>query len=76
MLGSTPKTERRRSEDRQAEGKIALITAGNNGIRLATPKRFVNEAANVFITRRREAELAVATREIEKKCHRRARKRV
>jgi NAD(P)-dependent dehydrogenase (short-subunit alcohol dehydrogenase family) len=46
------------------EGKIALITAGNSGIGLATAKRFVNEGAYVFITGRREPELAAALKEI------------
>src|SRR4030095_9686596 len=46
------------------EGKIALITGGNGGIGLATAKRFVNEGANVFITGRREPELAPAGKEI------------
>ena len=46
------------------EGKIALITGGNSGIGLATAKRFVSEGAYVFITGRREPELAVAVREI------------
>jgi len=46
------------------EGKIALITGGNSGIGLATAKRFVNEGAYVFITGRREPELAVALKEI------------
>jgi len=46
------------------EGKIALITGGSSGIGLATAKRFVNEGAYVFITGRREAELAAAVREI------------
>jgi NAD(P)-dependent dehydrogenase (short-subunit alcohol dehydrogenase family) len=46
------------------EGKIALITGGNGGIGLATAKRFVNEGAYVFITGRREAELAAAVKEI------------
>ena len=41
------------------EGKIALITGGNSGIGLATAKQFVNEGAYVFITGRREPELAV-----------------
>jgi NAD(P)-dependent dehydrogenase (short-subunit alcohol dehydrogenase family) len=48
------------------DGGIALITGGNSGIGLATAKRFVNEGAYVFITGRREAELAAAAREIEK----------
>jgi NAD(P)-dependent dehydrogenase (short-subunit alcohol dehydrogenase family) len=46
------------------EGKIALITGGNSGIGLATAKRFVNEGAYVFITGRREPELASAVKEI------------
>ena len=46
------------------EGKIALITGGNGGIGLATAKRFINEGAYVFITGRREQELARAVKEI------------
>ncbi|MEY2493015.1 MAG: hypothetical protein QOH24_1966 [Verrucomicrobiota bacterium] len=46
------------------EGKIALITGGNSGIGLATAKRFVKEGAYVFITGRREPELAAAVKEI------------
>src|SRR6202048_1815346 len=46
------------------EGKIALITGGNSGIGLATAKRFVNEGAYVFITGRRQPELAAAVKEI------------
>ena len=46
------------------EGKTALITGGNSGIGLATAKQFVNEGAYVFITGRREPELAAAAREI------------
>ena len=46
------------------EGKIALITGGNSGIGLATAKQFVNEGAYVFITGRREPELAQAVKEI------------
>ena len=46
------------------EGKIALITGGNSGIGLATAKQFVNEGAYVFITGRREPELAAAVQEI------------
>jgi NAD(P)-dependent dehydrogenase (short-subunit alcohol dehydrogenase family) len=46
------------------DGKIALITGGNSGIGLATAKRFVNEGAYVFITGRRNAELAAAVKEI------------
>jgi NAD(P)-dependent dehydrogenase (short-subunit alcohol dehydrogenase family) len=47
-------------------GKIALVTGGNSGIGLATAKRFVQEGARVFITGRREKELAEASREIGK----------
>src|ERR1700730_917466 len=47
-------------------GKIALITGGTSGIGLATAKRFVGEGAYVFITGRREAELASAERAIGK----------
>jgi len=46
------------------EGKIALVTGGTSGIGLATAKRFVNEGAHVFITGRRDPELAVAVKEI------------
>lgn len=46
------------------EGKIALITGGNSGIGLATAKQFVNEGAYVFITGRRDPELAAAAKEI------------
>jgi len=46
------------------EGKTALITGGNSGIGLATAKRFVSEGAYVFITGRREPELAAAVKEI------------
>lgn len=46
------------------EGKIALITGANSGIGLATAKRFVSEGAYVFITGRRDPELAAAVKEI------------
>jgi NAD(P)-dependent dehydrogenase (short-subunit alcohol dehydrogenase family) len=46
------------------DGKTALITGGNSGIGLATAKRFVNEGAYVFITGRRDAELAAAVKEV------------
>ena len=46
------------------DGKIALVTGGTSGIGLATAKRFVNEGAYVFITGRREPELAAAVKEI------------
>jgi NAD(P)-dependent dehydrogenase (short-subunit alcohol dehydrogenase family) len=46
------------------EGKIALVTGGNSGIGLATAKQFVGEGAHVFITGRRDPELAAAVKEI------------
>ena len=46
------------------EGKVALVTGGHSGIGLATAKRFVNEGAYVFITGRRDSELAAAVKEI------------
>jgi NAD(P)-dependent dehydrogenase (short-subunit alcohol dehydrogenase family) len=46
------------------EGKIALVTGGNSGIGLATANQFVSEGAYVYITGRREPELAAAVREI------------
>jgi NAD(P)-dependent dehydrogenase (short-subunit alcohol dehydrogenase family) len=46
------------------EGKVALVTGGTSGIGLATAKRFVREGAWVFITGRREKELASAVAEI------------
>jgi NAD(P)-dependent dehydrogenase (short-subunit alcohol dehydrogenase family) len=48
------------------EGKVALITGGNSGIGLATAKQFVKEGAYVFITGRREPQLAAAAKEIGK----------
>jgi NAD(P)-dependent dehydrogenase (short-subunit alcohol dehydrogenase family) len=46
------------------QGKIALVTGGTSGIGLATAKRFVEEGAYVFITGRRDPELAAAVKEI------------
>jgi NAD(P)-dependent dehydrogenase (short-subunit alcohol dehydrogenase family) len=46
------------------DGKVALVTGGNSGIGLATAQEFVNEGAYVFITGRREAELAAAINQI------------
>src|SRR6202795_5391263 len=44
--------------------RIALVTGGTSGIGLATAKRFVAEGAYVFITGRREKELASAVKSI------------
>jgi NAD(P)-dependent dehydrogenase (short-subunit alcohol dehydrogenase family) len=46
--------------------RIALVTGANSGIGLATAKRFVAEGAYVYITGRRDAELARAAAAIEK----------
>ena len=46
------------------DGKIALVTGGNSGIGLATAKAFVNAGAHVFVTGRREPELALAVKDI------------
>jgi len=46
------------------DGKIALVTGGSSGIGLAAAKQFVGEGAYVFITGRREPELASAVKEI------------
>ena len=46
------------------DGKTALITGGNSGIGLATARQFVTEGAYVFITGRRDPELAAAVKEI------------
>jgi NAD(P)-dependent dehydrogenase (short-subunit alcohol dehydrogenase family) len=46
------------------DGKIALVTGGNSGIGLATAREFAGEGAYVFITGRRDPELAAAVKEI------------
>jgi NAD(P)-dependent dehydrogenase (short-subunit alcohol dehydrogenase family) len=48
------------------EGKVALITGGTSGIGLATAKQFADEGASVYITGRRDKELAAAVKEVGK----------
>jgi NAD(P)-dependent dehydrogenase (short-subunit alcohol dehydrogenase family) len=45
---------------RKLEGKVAVVTGGTSGIGLATARRFAAEGAHVFVTGRRQAELAAA----------------
>src|SRR2546427_2245244 len=63
-LRATSQGGRKEPDMGKLDGKIALVTGGNSGIGLATAKQFVNEGAYVFITGRREAELARAVQEI------------
>jgi NAD(P)-dependent dehydrogenase (short-subunit alcohol dehydrogenase family) len=44
--------------------KIALVTGGTSGIGLATAKQFATEGAYVFVTGRRDPELAAAVKQI------------
>jgi NAD(P)-dependent dehydrogenase (short-subunit alcohol dehydrogenase family) len=45
-------------------GKVAVITGGSSGLGLAIARRFAEEAASVYITGRRQAELDKAAAEI------------
>src|SRR5258706_15829575 len=63
---SSEENDSKENEMGKLEGKLALITGGNSGIGLATAKRFVSEGAYVFITGRRDSELAAAGQEIER----------
>ena len=47
---------------KKLEGKVAVVTGGTTGIGLATAQRFVAEGAYVFITGRRQSELAAAVK--------------
>src|SRR2546422_6213428 len=46
------------------QGKVAVITGGSSGIGLSTAQRFVDEGAVVYITGRREQELAAAATKV------------
>jgi NAD(P)-dependent dehydrogenase (short-subunit alcohol dehydrogenase family) len=46
------------------DGKVALVTGGTSGIGLAAANALAKEGAYVYITGRRERELATAVREI------------
>jgi NAD(P)-dependent dehydrogenase (short-subunit alcohol dehydrogenase family) len=59
-------TDRIEAHMGKLDGKTALITGGSSGIGLAAARRFVAEGAYVFITGRREAELASAAKDIGK----------
>src|SRR5262249_22959543 len=59
-----PDGQRSSPMSKKLEGKVAVVTGGNSGIGLATARRFVAEGARVFITRRRQAELDEAVRQI------------
>jgi NAD(P)-dependent dehydrogenase (short-subunit alcohol dehydrogenase family) len=47
------------------EGKTALVTGGGSGIGLAVARRLAQEGAHVFVTGRREAQLADAVKLID-----------
>lgn len=55
-----PKLNQENTMSHKLSGKVALVTGGTSGIGLATAKRFVAEAAYVFITGRRQTELDAA----------------
>lgn len=51
---------------KKLEKKVAVITGASSGMGLATAQLFVEEGAYVFITGRRQKELDVAVKTIEK----------
>src|SRR6201993_3020454 len=46
------------------DGRVALVTGGSSGIGFATAQELVGEGVHVFLTGRREKELAAAVKEI------------
>ena len=46
------------------DAKVALVTGGTSGIGLAAAKALAKEGAHVYITGRREQELATAVQQI------------
>jgi NAD(P)-dependent dehydrogenase (short-subunit alcohol dehydrogenase family) len=50
--------------DKQLEGKVALITGGNSGIGLATAKLFKDQGAKVIVTARSQETFEKAQKEI------------
>jgi NAD(P)-dependent dehydrogenase (short-subunit alcohol dehydrogenase family)/phosphoglycerate dehydrogenase-like enzyme len=62
--GSTKEKQAEENTMGKLERKIALVTGGTSGIGFATAKHFVNDGAHVFVTGRRDAELAAAVKEI------------
>jgi NAD(P)-dependent dehydrogenase (short-subunit alcohol dehydrogenase family) len=64
------KGREKRTEEKhmgKLDGRIALITGGDNGIGLLTAKEFVSEGAYVFITGGSHSQLAAAVKAIEAK---------
>ncbi|WP_242126266.1 SDR family oxidoreductase [Sphingobium sp. Sx8-8] len=49
---------------RKFEGKVVVVTGGTSGIGLASARHFAEEGATVYISGRRETELAEAVRSI------------
>jgi NAD(P)-dependent dehydrogenase (short-subunit alcohol dehydrogenase family) len=46
------------------DGRVALVSGGSSGIGFATAQEFAGEGEYVFVTGRREKELAAAVKEI------------